>query len=476
MNRVLLLFATLILVIPSFAQKSETAVWNWAWNRTTGELFAYSEDAEVNSIFNDIDDWVDPFWRIDQNRAVGLLRTVNDIGLYLVDHESVQPFSLDITMEELETFAAEGNGFRLDNYQYPYMLLSTWTPLTDTKPSRPVLLLNIETKQAILMNEHAKPGTFRFNDDVDRLRFATWIDEEGEQTAEIHELSLATGEDQVLHRMSGESMRVQPDKDGGRWLFSDWNREDDAYQYHLFTLPNGSEEIIYEDDFFESDRTYGFHGDALVLRFPLCATDCTIEIETPEGNTFSYDVPDTDGAYEIIYLSSNSTLIIMRWRHVWSIRFGGEPQSIGFKYSGGSHLPSSQSPDGQYILMADTESYPPSQRYILDLENGSTLFQVDEELEDPLYMAYLYEGFIVNTLERGPRMLYCYSDETITELLDIGYETYFEILPDCDVLYELVTGANETQIYRYSPQTNETLLLIEDVLRVPAVDFRLNSS
>lgn len=110
---------------------------------------------------------------------------------------------------------------------------------------------------------------------------------------------------------------------------------------------------------------------------------------------------------------------------------------------------------------------------MFDQERDEVLVYVDSELEDPLFMTYVREGFIINTMERGPRVMYRYNDESLVDLPDIGYGTYFDILPNGNVLYSRVTGESKTQVFRYSPYNNETLLLIEDVLSVPVLDLQL---
>ena len=120
--------------------------------------------------------------------------------------------------------------------------------------------------------------------------------------------------------------------------------------------------------------------------------------------------------------------------------------------------------------MASPDS--PFQRMIFDQENDEILFQVNSELEDILFMTYVPEGFIINTFEKGPRVLYLYESDNIIELPDIGYGTYFDILPGGNVLYSKVIGDSALQIFHYNPQSNETQLLIENILGVPIVTIR----
>jgi hypothetical protein len=65
--------------------------------------------------------------------------------------------------------------------------------------------------------------------------------------------------------------------------------------------------------------------------------------------------------------------------------------------------------------------------------------------------------------------MYRYATQDVINLPDIGYGDYFDILPDRSVLYRIASTQAE-QIYRYNPQTNETLLLIENVFEIGAID------
>ena len=429
--RILVVLLTITLLNPVQAQESDEEVWNWAWDRSTGELFAYSENGDVNHIFSDIDNWLDPFWRIDQSQAVGLLRTIDESGLYLIDSSSVQPFIGDDHVQEVFNLLSADNWFRYLSYEYPFLLLTTVQSVSHEENKHPVLMLNLDTYELTRLSDNITE-TIRFMADREHLRFVIRTLERGEETITLIERSLLTGVERILYRIEGGWLSVQADSIGEQWLFE--VVRGDLIQYRLFSVGNQSDELIYASDPSEPEQVFRFVGNSLVASNPPPQDSLLdgLEIETSEGSLYIY----------------------------WCC----------------SHGPSSISPDGRYILVADVPTFytsPPHsfQRMMFDREHDEVLFYVDSELEDPLFMTYVREGFIINTMESGPRVMYRYADESIVELPDIVNGTYFDILPNGNVLYSRVTGDSQTRVFRYSPHDNETQLLIEDVLSVHVVDI-----
>jgi hypothetical protein len=266
-------------------------------------------------------------------------------------------------------------------------------------------------------------------------------------------------------------LNARGDANGERWLISEINRTTNSLQYRIFDLSTGTDEVIYTRDPSEYYARYGFIGDDLITHQALCEIDCTVELQTIDGNEFSYPLPDTPGGLSIysFYRSHDNKLTIGRLGDFWLLSADASPELLGYAYLGGSHLPPDSSPDNRFILLAETYNYPQLQRKIVDNETHQVIVALPEELENSVYMTYVSEGFIVNTLNRGNRIMYRYATQDVINLPDIGYGDYFDILPDRSVLYRIASTQAE-QIYRYNPQTNETLLLIENVFEIGAVD------
>jgi hypothetical protein len=451
------------------AQEQEPEKWYWAWNRVTSELYAYSSNGDSNLLLAEVSNWSDDIWRIGDNQAMALLNVSDQLQMYLLDNIAAIPLSAQF---DIEALIVAGSGLRFEAYHFPYMILTTWIPL-NKEPYKPALLVNLSTRHIKILSNSVSLGTCCvITNDGTAIRYASIEGDYGAETLHIYELSLDTQIEQMLSLVSGLSFVVQTDSRGERWLIQEQNIDSSFLTYHVLHTANGTSELIYERDPSEYYVSYYFDRDDLVSYQPLCGTDCTVALQTIDGHTFSYPLPDTPGGASIssYYHTSDHKLIVGRLYDYWILTPDAVPRFMDYRYSGGSHLPSTTSPNGRFSLIAKTQDYPQEQRMVIDWETQEIVVTLDANLEDSVYMTYVREGFFVNSLNYGRRVMYHYADQTALELPDIGYGHYFDMLSDGSVLYSTTTGASADQIFRYFPQNNATILLIDDMLNLPTRD------
>lgn len=464
------LLTVLVFLRPTQTSELDSQVWNWAWNRETGELFAYSETGDINTLCSDLTGWVDGFWRVSNHEAVGIIPNSASVSLSLINEQSIEPLTLDFDAAQLERFIEDGEGLTLATYANSFMVLTTRKPINKTS-FRPAILIDLRAKQIELLSEATLP-IYRMRLDDELLRYVHVSELDGLNTIELRERTLHDGKEHILYETSGVWVD-DSDRGGDRWLIRTQDLDNtDSLQYRLLDVRDGTEDVIYTRDPETYYKRYLFSGDDLIAYSPVCEAACKAELLTIDGDLLTYPLPDTPSGSSIysFYRSRDQILTIGRLYDYWHLRVDVPPEFVGYRYQGGSHLPSTSSPDNRFVLLADTQDYPQSQRRLMDMETLEAIVTLPEEIQNSVYMMYLNEGFIINTLESGSRLMYRYADESITELPDIGNGEYFDILPDGDVLYSVVTDYSKSQLVRYSPQTDETRLLIEDVLHVAAVD------
>src|SRR5689334_23456256 len=97
LSKILVIFTSLMFIVPVVAQDSKPQVWNWGWNSNTRELFAYSENADSKRLLADITEPpLDVFWRLSEDHAIGLIRVSGQLMLYTLDSQSARKLSTDI--------------------------------------------------------------------------------------------------------------------------------------------------------------------------------------------------------------------------------------------------------------------------------------------------------------------------------------------------------------------------------------------
>jgi len=457
------------------AQKHEVDVWNWAWQENSGQLLAYSKNGEVNILLSNLIGWVGDFWRISNSEAIGLINIDYQLSLYLFDDVSATPITVVFDTEQLKFFFNAGNGLCLEAYKYRYLIFATRDNL-GKELFRPAMILDLSTMELDLLSDSSVLN-FRFTTNVEQLRYIH-VDQNGDtNTFVLRERSLKNGDETIIQEFVEISQHIESDVNGDRWLLEE-RSGDDWLRNRIYHVSDNTDEVIYTRNPDELTTIYEFVGDDLISYQFACSTDCTLELQTKDGTLLTYPLPDSANGLNIhtFFRTSENNLNIGLVQENWLLHVNEQPELLGYRYGAGTHLPSSTSPDKRFSLIADSENYPPPKRMIIDIEHNEIIFTLPQDFENIAYMTFDQEGFIINTLGRGSRILYWYSTGEIVTLPDIETGEYYDILPDGNTLYSQVTGQAETQLYRYNPQTNEAQLLLEEVLTIPIIDLCVHYS
>lgn len=239
--QLVLLLTLAVFVTSTLAQDHELEIWYWAQNRHPGDLFAYSVNGEINKLLTGVVEWIQPTWRVADNRAIALIRTSDQLALYSLDNETAQPLSIDIDALGLsfETLVEQGDGLRLEALNPPYMILTTWLPLNKTS-SKPSLLINLSTNRIEVLSASVElANCCHFTQNGHQLRYVTIEGEYGAQTLELRELRLATNNEQAIYRRAGSNFNIQPDLSGERWLIHEEDNSRNFSQYRIFYTETG---------------------------------------------------------------------------------------------------------------------------------------------------------------------------------------------------------------------------------------------
>ncbi|MEO8609254.1 MAG: hypothetical protein ABI690_15290 [Chloroflexota bacterium] len=459
----------LLFSLPVAAQDRQSEKWYWGWDSNTHELFAYSENGETNLLLTDVLENVDYswyIWRVSEDRAIALIHTSNQLALYSIGSIKAEKLVTELNSQAFEPFISRQNGLRLEAYQYPYMVLSTWYSL-DKKTSRPAFLVNLAINTVGYLNDSVALGfCCRFTPDGHSLRYITSDGGYESPSITLHERALDTGIEKVLY--TDASGNAESDKNGERWLFPEG--ENGLSQYRIFDVSTGTGEVIYQRDPAEYYSDYDFVDDDLISYQPLCETDCTLQLEAMDGDTYLYTLPDTHGGSSIYSFDrlTDNKLIIGRPYDYWLLSVDTPPKFIGYVYSDGVG-PITDSPDGRFSVISDTENYPQMRRMIIDWKTLEILLTLTEEPESLFEATYNQEGFLINPLDNRKGIMYRYANREVIRLPEKLQGNFFDILPDGSVLYQTSASTNP-QISRYFPQSDETKLLVDGLLNIPTID------
>jgi hypothetical protein len=458
------------------AQTSEGQIWNWAWREPDWELLAYSDDGEMNTVVEEATRDVRA-WRVSPDQAIAFMLVHGETAIYELTPEAIHPLTLNFDLADLEVpldLDGRGYGYELDSYHHPYMLFTHALQQSDP-PFDPLLLVNAETLTVDLINNDVL--SFRFSEDGQRLRYMVGAGGFGAITLTIHERALATGEERDLHTISGERPELSADTYGERWLLETNSGEGSAAvtTYQILDA-NGDTERIYEEGFSDDYARYQFFGEDLILYQPLCETNCTISMMTLMGDVETYRRPDTLGRDDMTFIRrvNDDQIVVGGLDDYWLLSSQSEPVLLGYAYFAGSHQPPFLSPDRRWLAVADSDPAvdTPSEYRVWDLVNQEIVLEFPVYEGNPLYMVYDSEGFITQLQNPGDDIfLYRYADEESFDLPNDVGQSYFDILPDGNVLFmEWSSEDEQYSIYRYNPDDGSSTLLVEDALTINMQD------
>jgi len=452
--------------------EDQRVIWNWAWR--DGELFAYSSDGDMTLLSTEVTEWQNQFWRISDSRAVGLLMDDDDqLGFYDFTPQSVQAFVTNFDVQTLTIPLDVRIGYRLEAYHPPYMLFTPESPYS-SPPSAPALLLNLDSHQIDLLTEDLgwMPSLVccRFTEDGQRLRYPVVIESNESQTFVLRERVLATGEERELRTFGGEYSLFFADGYGERWLVltDDEVGADGTLPYEMFNINGVSEQLPQTDS--DGYTSYEFFGNDLISYQPLCSLNCPLRLLTSDGDLLTFELPAELGGQSIdMLLRYDEQLVVGNINEYWVLSSHDEPTFIGYNYHGSSPMLPEISPDGRWVLTTDAVRDVDKIK-IWDLIEQKVVLEVSGLLENPVFMVYDADGFIVHRWD-NPReaVLYRYSDRAIVQLPDHG-GIYFDVLPDGNVLYIFYNQQQQRDIYRYNTSDSSTTLLIENAVPLWVVD------
>lgn len=307
--RLLVVFASLLLVNSSFAQESDVDIWNWAFNDDSGELFAYSEYGEVNVLLSNLTGWVDELWRISNTQALGIIDVADGRSLYLLDDDSAEPIALTFDGKQFDLFLDEGYRLRFEVYQPPYMIFTSWNPLRPTFNLGSAIILNLSTRQVDLLTDSTY-SVFRVTPDQERLRYVHVNDNDDVRKTELRERPLVDNTEQILNVFSGEVWVHNSDINNDRWLLREDDSNGDLLHYRIFNVTSGVDDIIYSQDPDEYLKSYVFLGEDLISYRPICVIGCLLDLKTINGDTFYYPLSTLGGHISDFFKTNDNNLIV----------------------------------------------------------------------------------------------------------------------------------------------------------------------
>ncbi|MEZ4668078.1 MAG: hypothetical protein R3E39_09190 [Anaerolineae bacterium] len=477
--RVYLISFLLVTFASTVAQENDREIWNWAWRSSTGELFAYSTSGAVTTLLSQGTTGIYGVWRIDNEQAVGLIDASSQTMFYKLNSSTIQAFTLNFELHDLTTPLNSRYGYRLEDYSYPYMLFTPSTPQT-SPPSEPAILINLDSNQIELLSNQVQwipyGGCCHFSEDGRFLRYIVIEKDQKPYGFELHERKLANLTERVVFTHSSNSL-FSSDSYGERWLELEQSGTINNRVYNIFDL-TGAVHQVYQQSPLETYADYDFLNDDLVSYQPLCETNCSLKLMTGDGKILTLALPPARGGASVWPVSHfDNKLVIGRLDGYWLLSVDQAPILIGFNFCSGCHLPSSLSPDKRWLMVADSNIYPPHHVMIWDLQTQKVVINIPIDSLEPVYqMLYDIDGFILQAWYEADSFAYKFVDQMTFELPYQSYGVYFDILPDGSVLYSSLGNSGlSAGIYRYYPDDALFKLILENVEYVPTMDVNYES-
>jgi hypothetical protein len=128
-------------------------------------------------------------------------------------------------------------------------------------PFDPVLTVNAENRTIDLLSNDIvwshETGCCRFSEDGQLLRYAVGQGDYGAMTVTLRERVLSTGEERILNNVSGDSLTLDSNTYGTRWLLLDDSYNDlDRVRTYRMLCADGKDELIYQEEFSYSYAHY----------------------------------------------------------------------------------------------------------------------------------------------------------------------------------------------------------------------------
>ncbi|HLA42508.1 MAG TPA: hypothetical protein VJZ27_03675, partial [Aggregatilineales bacterium] len=422
--------------------------WYFALANDEHQLVAFNAGGESHILLENEDAYSNRTQgtRLEPDRALFALET--ESGLFdfaLLTSDNVMIFDLT---ESLRASLNIDDGF-FASYAPPYALVA----LDPSPPTAQLLLFNTDSGEVTLLTDLASSAGFNPAGISADGRYVRYLAQESADstTWNYTEYDTQSRESRIFYTVDERFAISSHTSDGSYWIYLYVDRDAEMRQFFLIQ-PNAEPELLYEhaSDDRDAARTYTIQEEFIIIWNPACIENCELAVQSVDNRELIRRFPQPAmGLVSFVRSMDENRFLVLIDNTFWMLNTDGSATSLGaFDLSKTvTNSPPGMSPDRRWLLAVDSEDNPTTYR-LRDLQNEHII--IENELTIFVQATFTDYGFIVNENQPdNPQYIYFEDDDSLT-LLPAERRTYFDILPDGDVLYREAAEPESPAIYRYN--------------------------
>jgi|GEM_PF-4523982 len=448
-------FLASLILMPATATHAQAipATWYYGFDATSGQLIAYDLTGQQTPLLT-IDPDIQPqAWRLDADRMLAVLSSNGQVGVYVLTPTAAQIVNpignVSAVLPEVRTLAASSS---------PYYVL-----VAEQGAFATGLLVDLTLNQVrLLTGETFAPlDNWKFSTDATTLRYLS-RESRDSNTWQLINLTLADGQESVLHNFDTSFPVVSVAANGDIWLYRILIEN---VLYYTTIFQDGSNQILAQEPFVDANTSfanYQIFGDSLLVFTAPCATDCIIE-QRPliGGSPQNYALPEiTSPQVQSLARISDTQILVLIDQAIWLLDGAAGATALG-QYTGATLELQPQnlvSPDGQWLVSSNGAGAV----QVWFVPTASLAYEgAFGRLQDAIFTA---EGVLLSQFEPRQTVYHRYDTGEQAILPHSSGDFYFATTPDGNVLYaQTIATDRAVGIYRYDPASGAYTLLVENL-------------